>query len=39
MFGEEENTPFDQKTTLERYKAEVLADQESMMPIQKCFSS
>jgi hypothetical protein len=28
MFGEEENTPFDQSTTLERYKAEVLADQE-----------
>ena len=28
MFGEEENTPFDQNTTLERYKAEVLADQE-----------
>ena len=27
MFGEEENTPFDQSTTLERYKAEVLADQ------------
>jgi hypothetical protein len=28
MFGEQENAPFDQRTTLERYKAEVLADQE-----------
>jgi hypothetical protein len=29
MFGEQENTPFDQQTTLERYKTDVLADQEN----------